>query len=790
MGLAAPRKRWLYAVPVILALLIWLGLMREFRLDDSFITYRYARNVARGLGLVYNPGEMVLSTTAPLYALLLAALSFLLPDFHVLGGLLGAVSIGLGGALIMALLPRRVGWGIRLWAGLAYALAAPLWLALGMETPLWIGLVLAAIGLVTRTVRARWGWAGLLIGLAVLTRPDAALPGALLGLWALYKSGAGRERLRPLFSYALSAAGPVLLFYGRAWAVYGSPIPATLSAKRAQAALGITGLGIGVDTLEGLRLVVDGLLAQSPLYALFGLLMAVGLGMLARRADDSDAPVLLAAAWGVLHLLAYAVMGVAPYRWYYAPLLPGAILPGACGLDGLDRALRHEGARLRRRSGTIRRGMVGGTAILLLAAQVTSFGWIAAWLDHGGPVGAMLPVVDWQAYRETGQWLHDHTPPEAAVGVAEVGQIGFYADRPMTDYLGLLQPDVAAALARRDVYSWLPAHAPDYLVFQRFRGRPPVIYNYTLADDPWFRASYREAAEFDDPRYAYGPVTVFERVLPLREMVARPVTADFGPLRLIGLATDGRDLAGDGEAVRVRLDWDVVGTPPPRLHVAVTAPDVPGSPTFDGIYEAANWAGRFSTWHTLVLPEGLPPGGIPLIVSAAPEGGGDYAARAVGWLDVSFPRGTASDPDAPTFSRHVVTWHHRSGAAQIRLTDSAVTVEDGRLLLRLTWFAADDLMTDYTLFVHLRPSGEAAPLVQADGQPLGGTYPTSLWNAGEVIPDTITLDGLPEEAGTYEVVIGWYTAPDGPRLTLDSGGDSLLLARVIVAADGRVRVAQ
>jgi len=62
-------------VMVGLALVIWLGVMREFRLDDSFITFRYAQNLAAGHGLVYNPGDTTLSTTAPLYAILLAGLS-------------------------------------------------------------------------------------------------------------------------------------------------------------------------------------------------------------------------------------------------------------------------------------------------------------------------------------------------------------------------------------------------------------------------------------------------------------------------------------------------------------------------------------------------------------------------------------------------------------------------------------------------------------------------------------------------------------------------------------------
>ncbi|HYH46151.1 MAG TPA: hypothetical protein VEG34_10725, partial [Thermoanaerobaculia bacterium] len=60
----------------LIALPIALGFW-AFSYDDGFITYRYARNWAEGLGLVYNPGEEVLGTTAPGYALLLGLLPWL-----------------------------------------------------------------------------------------------------------------------------------------------------------------------------------------------------------------------------------------------------------------------------------------------------------------------------------------------------------------------------------------------------------------------------------------------------------------------------------------------------------------------------------------------------------------------------------------------------------------------------------------------------------------------------------------------------------------------------------------
>ena len=43
-----------------------------FVADDAFITFRYAQNLADGLGFVYNEGEQVLGTSTPMFTFVLA----------------------------------------------------------------------------------------------------------------------------------------------------------------------------------------------------------------------------------------------------------------------------------------------------------------------------------------------------------------------------------------------------------------------------------------------------------------------------------------------------------------------------------------------------------------------------------------------------------------------------------------------------------------------------------------------------------------------------------------------
>ena len=53
--------------------------------EDAFITFRYAENVARGNGYVYNIGEHVYGSTTPLFTFLLAFWVLLFPSQIVIG---------------------------------------------------------------------------------------------------------------------------------------------------------------------------------------------------------------------------------------------------------------------------------------------------------------------------------------------------------------------------------------------------------------------------------------------------------------------------------------------------------------------------------------------------------------------------------------------------------------------------------------------------------------------------------------------------------------------------------
>jgi hypothetical protein len=96
------------------------------------------------------------------------------------------------------------------------------------------------------------------------------------------------------------------------------------------------------------------------------------------------------------------------------------------------------------------------------------------------------------------------------------------------------------------------------------------------------------------------------------------------------------------------------------------------------------------------------------------------------------------------------------------------------LKLSLYWRSEAILLSDYTTFVHLR-TGAGEIVAQKDQPPLGGTYPTSLWDPGEIIADELIIPLPPELTGRYELVVGLYDLRSGARLTTPGHSDNSLV---------------
>ena len=758
--------------------------LRGLVTDDPYITYRYARNLALGRGLVYNTGERVLSTTAPFYAVLLATGASLGADIPTLSNVLGALAFW-AAASSLFLLGLRHGcpWG-SLVAAILCASAPLLWLTLGFEIGLYVALVCWAFWAFDAK---RWMLCSLLLALATIIRSDAVVAAGVVGLaWLIEQRPRTRsndfsryywlKRLKSLLQihrghwrYLLLYAAIVGGFAAWLAVQFGSPIPVTLATKAIQARFGLTGFYPDTTFLQGAAILWRAWSGQTWAYWLALPLALFGVSALrhARWAWGLT-------AWSMLVMVAYVVLRVAPYPWYYAPLAPSLALLIELGVEGIGRWL----ARFRKSVAVL---AVVALTLPLVGAQLLSLNRVAR--AHQSPppppeevAAKVLPEAKTAIYRRVGEWLAADTPPEATVGVLEVGVIGYYSDRRMVDFLGLLQPAVAQALARGDIFWAVPAYAPDYLALTAVN----PLYTYPILEDEWFQRAYRPVARFDDARFWGSPVTIYRRAedaSPLEsapgdggydQVVDRPVVDG---VTLVALAADGPHL-WPGMPLRVRLTWHA--SAPAALdnaQVSIYLVDAAWREVGQRVlrYDTSAWPANedVEVYHPLVVADDVPVGRYGLRIRVEDAGSVERFESEVGWLKC---------PPASTTVPEAIPLDVRADFARlVGYTLTPAVVDAGQpLTLTLYWAAQTGADRDWTVFVHML-DGAGQRIAQGDGQPLDGRYPTTVWGAGEVIPDDHVLslpDPLP--AGPYQLLVGLYDLSSGERLALfDADGQPL-----------------
>jgi hypothetical protein len=526
------NRQTLFILAFFLLAAILVGAIFRYPLvtDDPYITYRYAQNLAAGNGFVFNAGERVLSTTTPLYALLLALFGVLRVDIPAVGYWLSVVSYGAAAfwLYVLARVARRrthhdrhierseLSQAVRYdhslstqppWGGIvagALLLVAPaLVMTFGLETGFDLLLGLAALH---AYLSNRVTLAFALCALLTLTRNDGVILTGLLALDLLWRQRAvlrhppaairhpPSEILRPFLVYLLILF-PWLVF---AWLYFGSPFPFTLAAKIAQAQSGLWDpFAIGF-----FKWVRDNALWLAPLFG-FALIGIVGAIRVKTR-------VLLLLAWAVLHLVAYSILGVAFYPWYIAPLIPALclfagigvafypwyiapLIPALCLFAGIGVAQMAE-PRFVARYAVLKYGVMILCALFLVGMETR------AALD----AGMTKPSPKVEAYQRAAEWLAQHTDAHAMVDALEIGVIGYFDARRTVDFVGLVDPPRVPYLrAQKFADGVRRAHA-DYVIMI-----PPDTW---LPNDVWFKDAYRPVKQIRVSGFYGGkPLVIYQR---------------------------------------------------------------------------------------------------------------------------------------------------------------------------------------------------------------------------------------------------------------------------------------
>jgi hypothetical protein len=411
----------------MMGFLIGRNIAWNLRFEDALIVLRYARNLVQGNGFVYNVGERVLGVTTPLQTLLSTLYEGFWPEQAATAQNLGGLLFLLVQGVLIILLGRRVGFS---WAALFAAVLClgnftPSYLYLGMEVHLFSCLVLTSL---LAFLDRRLFLTGLLLGLAFITRYDAALLALFLGAsWWIWTRSLP---WRMVLGFALPAT-PWLHF---AWAYFGTILPNPLAAKQgfSNAEHYLTHAFFfhkeAFKQLSAVFMPVEWINAGLSYLAF----LVVALGVWAAWRRDWRFGIL--AAYPLAHVTVYALIGSDPlFTWHYYIVTPILFLFFAIGGEAL---LRFAGEQVQKRWAGMPPAL-GKVAGPLAVATPLLLAWLAI-LPHAAHRYEMDPHTR-QRY-EISSWLEERYPKETSLLQPAIGIFGYATGFRMIDHAGLVTP--------------------------------------------------------------------------------------------------------------------------------------------------------------------------------------------------------------------------------------------------------------------------------------------------------------------------------------------------------------
>ncbi len=428
-----------------------------FLYDDAYITLRYARNLVEGNGLVFNPGEAVLGTTAPFFAFWLAFWHILTPlPFPLLAVLSGGLGFGWSAYMIYRIF-KGYHAGIALCTAMIFLLhpQSVMMSATGMETGVFLALLLTTYYLMVKRDSL---WAGVTGVLLFLTRPE----GGLFFLLLCLVQGLMRKKVLPTFLIFTALAGFWEIFV---YATYGSWLPVSIAGKR----LAFKAMGMGNLPVPRIQEELFG----NGWNKLRTLLFFGGAWLTFRKRHPEWLFFIFALlVGGYLYTRRYVV-----FPWYLSPAHLAFFMMGfqllVAGWEFILQLFQKTGWKW-----TIAIAFLGITIFLIGQKGVERL--LEYNRAQANYEGSMIPAA---------RWMEEHFTSEDVVMALEIGVVGFYTHLYVLDWGGLVSPQLHSYIQSKSLRQAIQDFSPDLIFFFLPRG---VFY---LFQDPleqeWFENHYQ-----------------------------------------------------------------------------------------------------------------------------------------------------------------------------------------------------------------------------------------------------------------------------------------------------------
>jgi hypothetical protein len=448
--------------------------------DDAYISFRVARHLAEGTGLVFNPGEYVMGYSNFLWVSLLGVGGRLGVSPPVLGPALGVI-LGWGILGIVYFYLRHTYGGILAATAGAALLAAnatfAFWLVGGLEGPLFGLLLLAGVVLALdiddESPLHTYLILGALFGLAALTRPEGVFYAVPVAGY-LYLRKRKRERAKLVAAFL----GTTLLIFGLfvTWVAfyYGDPMPNPFYAKFHPISAELLARGYRIS-----KLFLVGYLGVP--------IIVIGLWALATRLRWSSKgwlPLSILAAFVVFYLRVGGDLQVFYRMWFWVLPVLALLLGEAVSVFSVDRSRQ-------------------------VISAVVTLGLLAASLQHSFRGNEKDRIVRDEAFVRGAALIgetmaNDH--PGATIAANNVGALAYASRLHTLDMLGLTDRYIAKAPGKKVGIPAHESHDGEYVLDQKpdfiFYGTPVRLPQPIRVAD-FTRAGYPSDMDLkDDPRFA------------------------------------------------------------------------------------------------------------------------------------------------------------------------------------------------------------------------------------------------------------------------------------------------
>lgn len=402
----------------------------HYTADDAFITFRYADNIAHGLGYVYNEGQHVQGTTTPLFTFVMALFTLMrVPPITA------ALFISLVASGATSVIIYRFAQSLRFtrWT-LLPVVAYILWPrslpadTSGMETAVFTLLVTAALYFRHRKLDY---YAIGMATLATVTRPEGAM---VLGLVFLSQVYEHRDRWASYVTIPAMILGPWLLF---AYFYFGSIVPNSIHAK------------LALYSQWGTMSTWDTLVYLMAWHNSFGMVVTVAVLIggywLIKKQNFGRIEIF----WMVAMVAFYTFGDSRVFFWYITPIYPIYLIFGCAAVE-----FSAEKVNLSPASEDRWRNI-----IVVAAAIVLAFGCYKPAAYYRDFQHAQINM-----HRAVGLFLSRESVPGELVAAEDIGYMGYYSKRTILDRDGIVSPEVIRYNAAGNYFGPIEEFEPEWVV--------------------------------------------------------------------------------------------------------------------------------------------------------------------------------------------------------------------------------------------------------------------------------------------------------------------------------------